>query len=306
MPSRELQLIVNADDFGQSDDTVDATIECFEAGALTSATLMPGMPATERALEFARAHPEHGFGVHLTLSADPARRPLADPELVPCLVDTDGTLLSTREVRARALTGRLVPQQLEREIEAQVRSVLDAGVPVSHVDSHRHLHKFAPVRAALASVLPRLGIRRVRAVQDLYVSRPLAQPDLLARPSLARVDPASVRDDRALLHAFEDRKRPWSEAVAGPDRAAGSRLARDRRAPRPRGGVARPGPDLRGRARSRRRRARPARRLADARRGSGASGGARGERRHPGARRRGDDRRACSRRSAARTRRPRR
>ena len=45
MPSRELQLVVNADDFGQSDDTVDATIECFEAGALTSATLMAGMPA---------------------------------------------------------------------------------------------------------------------------------------------------------------------------------------------------------------------------------------------------------------------
>ena len=97
-------------------------------------------------------------------------------ELVPCLVHTDGTLLSTRDVRTRALTGRLVPEQLEREIEAQVRSVLDAGVPVSHVDSHRHLHKFAQVRAALASVLPRLEIRRVRAVQDLYVSRPLLSP----------------------------------------------------------------------------------------------------------------------------------
>ena len=38
MSSRELQLIVNADDFGKSDDTVDATVECFEAGAVTSAT----------------------------------------------------------------------------------------------------------------------------------------------------------------------------------------------------------------------------------------------------------------------------
>jgi predicted glycoside hydrolase/deacetylase ChbG (UPF0249 family) len=66
MSSRELQLIVNADDFGQSDETVEATIECFESGALTSASVMPGMPATERAVEFARTRPELGFGVHLT------------------------------------------------------------------------------------------------------------------------------------------------------------------------------------------------------------------------------------------------
>ena len=207
-------LIVNADDFGQSDDTVGATIECFEAGALTSATLMPAMPATERALEFARSHPEHGFGVHLTLSADPARRPLVDPELVPCLVDTDGTLLSTREVRTRALTGRLVPQQLEREIEAQVRSVLDAGVPASHVDSHRHLHKFAPVRAALASVLPRLEIRRVRAVQDLYVSRPLLSPTYwLGRRWRASIRRAFETTEHFLMPSKSEG--PWSEAVAG-------------------------------------------------------------------------------------------
>ena len=231
MPSRELQLIVNADDFGQSDDTVDATIECFEAGALTSATLMPGMPATERALEFARSHPEHGFGVHLTLSADPARRPLVDPELVPCLVHTDGTLLSTREVRARALTGRLVPEELEREIEAQLRSVVGAGVPVSHVDSHRHLHKFAPVRAALgdraAAAGDPAGARRAGPVREPAAD----EPDVLARPSLARVDPASLRDDRALLHALQVGA-PVERGGCRAGRAAGRRLARDRRASR--------------------------------------------------------------------------
>ena len=213
MSSRELQLIVNADDFGQSDDTVDATIECFEAGALTSASLMPGMPATHRALAFAREHPELGFGVHVNLSADPAERPLSDPELVSCLVREDGTLLSTREVRVKALAGRLVPQQLEREIEAQVRAVLDAGVPVSHVDSHRHLHKFAPVRRAFVSVLPRLGIRRVRAVQDIYMRRPLRSPTYW----FGRRWRASIRCAfETTEHFFMPSKteQPWSDPVA--------------------------------------------------------------------------------------------
>jgi hypothetical protein len=174
MSSPELQLIVNADDFGLSEDTVAATIECFEAGALTSATIMPAMPATAQALEFARSRPELGFGVHLTFTGDAGHGPLA--EGVTCLTGSDGRFPPAREVRVNALLGRLVPEQLEREIEAQVSSVLESGVPVTHVDSHRHLHKFAPFREALARALPRLGIRRVRAVQDVYVERPLRSP----------------------------------------------------------------------------------------------------------------------------------
>jgi hypothetical protein len=180
MPSpsrqRKLQLIVNADDFGESDDTVTATIECFEAGALTSATLMPGMPATERAIAFALQRPEFSYGVHLSFVRDPVDRPLSAPELVPSLVGSDATLLTTRQVRLRALAGRLVVEQIEREIEAQVRAVLEQGVAVSHVDSHRHMHKFAPFRTALARALPRLGISRVRTVQDVYLTRPLRSP----------------------------------------------------------------------------------------------------------------------------------
>ncbi|HJQ74852.1 MAG TPA: ChbG/HpnK family deacetylase, partial [Gaiellaceae bacterium] len=85
MPSRRestLQLILNADDFGLSEDTVAATIECVEAGGLTSATIMPGMPATEDAIAFALRHPELGFGVHLTVTGEHGLRPLAGAETV--------------------------------------------------------------------------------------------------------------------------------------------------------------------------------------------------------------------------------
>jgi predicted glycoside hydrolase/deacetylase ChbG (UPF0249 family) len=35
-----LRIILNADDFGASDEAVRATVECFERGGLTSATIM--------------------------------------------------------------------------------------------------------------------------------------------------------------------------------------------------------------------------------------------------------------------------
>ena len=48
------KLIVNADDFGFDDETVDWTIRGFEQGKITSATVMAGMPATERAVAYAK------------------------------------------------------------------------------------------------------------------------------------------------------------------------------------------------------------------------------------------------------------
>ncbi len=168
-----MRIVLNADDFGGSAETVDATIACFEQGALTSATIMPNMPATDRAVEFARAHPEFSFGVHLTLTGDGNESPLSLPAEIPGLVGPGGRFLPTRAIRMRAVTGRLSVEEIAREIEAQIEHVRSRGIPVSHVDSHRHLHKLAPFRAALCRVLPRLGIRRVRGAQDIWLRRPV-------------------------------------------------------------------------------------------------------------------------------------
>ena len=169
-------IVVNADDFGGSEETVRATIECFEQGALTSATIMPNMPATDAAVEYARSRPDLSFGVHLTFVTDGLDQPLSDPAGLDRLLGPDGRFLPTGEVRRRALLRRIPVEQIAREAEAQLTFLRDRGVPVSHVDSHRHVHKFGPFREALASVLPRFGVRRVRNVQDVWLRRPLKSP----------------------------------------------------------------------------------------------------------------------------------
>jgi hypothetical protein len=217
MPSPEaagrLRLIVNADDFGFDEDTVEATVECFRAGALTSATIMLGMPATDQAFEFARGNPELDVGVHLSFTGDFGQRPLAGAERVPSLVDPEGRFLPVRTMRSRALAGRLAQGELELEIEAQVRAVREAGVQVSHVDSHRHVHKLGSFRAALARVLPGLGIRRVRTAQDVYVTRPLTSPTYWAGPRWRRqLRKAFETTDHFFMAAVPDP--PWSTPLA--------------------------------------------------------------------------------------------
>ena len=172
-----MRIVVNADDFGASEETVRATIECFEAGALTSATIMPGMPATEAALEYARSRPDVSFGVHLLLTGDGEERPVSTD--VPGLTGADGAFLSGRDARMRALTRRFPAGQLERELTAQIELVRSAGIDVSHVDSHRHLHKLPRVRRALENALRRQGIARVRNVQNVFLRRQLTSPTYL-------------------------------------------------------------------------------------------------------------------------------
>jgi predicted glycoside hydrolase/deacetylase ChbG (UPF0249 family) len=137
---------------------------------------MPNAPASDEAVAFALATEDVSFGVHLTFVGDGDERTAAPPGEVPALVDRRGRLHRTNRVRLGALVGRLPIDQIEREIAAQLEWARSRGVDVAHVDSHRHLHKYAPFREALARVLPKFGVRRVRNVQDVYLHRPLISP----------------------------------------------------------------------------------------------------------------------------------
>ena len=89
------KLIVNADDFGLNDHTVEWTIKGFECGALTSATIMAGMPATDKAVAYAKDHPQFSFGVHFYLVDEV---PMCKSEDIPSMSDPKtGKLWTTRK-----------------------------------------------------------------------------------------------------------------------------------------------------------------------------------------------------------------
>jgi predicted glycoside hydrolase/deacetylase ChbG (UPF0249 family) len=171
-----MRIVTNADDFGLDADTTSATIDCFKQGALTSASIMPRMPATDQAVAFALENPQHSFGLHLTFVCDTVEAPISAPERLPALVGNDGRFLPSQTVRKLAALRRIPVEQIELETAAQIDLLSSRGIRLSHVDSHGHLHKFAVFRAALKKVLGQRGILRVRNVQDIYVRRPLKSP----------------------------------------------------------------------------------------------------------------------------------
>lgn len=161
------RIIVNADDFGLSDHTVEWTIKGFECGAISSATIMAGMSATDKAIAYARAHPEFSFGVHFYLVDE---TPMSNPEDIPSMVDPrTGKMWKTRQFILRNFAGLIKVEDLKREMRAQYTAIKNSGVKISHVDGHGHNHRLPQSIKALMELKDELGFVIVRRCQDLPV-----------------------------------------------------------------------------------------------------------------------------------------
>jgi len=158
------QLIVNADDLGLTAGVNRAIGETHASGVVTSATLMASGAAFEDAIALARSAPTLSIGCHIVL-VDGA--PVSDSGLIPTLLANrsaqPGRFYSRiSAVAARAVFGRLDRDQLVSEIVAQVRKIQDAGISISHLDTHKHTHIFPQILGALVKAARICGVPAIR------------------------------------------------------------------------------------------------------------------------------------------------
>ena len=148
-------LIVNADDLGMSAGINDAIFSAHERGIVTSTSLMAVGAAFDSAVRESREHPRLGVGVHLCLHDE---TPVSPPSAIPTLVGEDGKMRPLSKVLRRLVAGQLDASEIEAEYSAQIARARDAGIDVTHLDSHCHLHAFPPVAKVVRRVAARFGI----------------------------------------------------------------------------------------------------------------------------------------------------
>ena len=141
-PADAVVLIVNGDDVGVSHAANMASVASLERGLMTSATIMVPAPWFPEIATYARAHPAADFGLHLVHTSEWQGikwGPIAGRSVVPGLVDPQGYLWpDIQSVYAKA-----TPEQAAVEARAQIRKALDAGIDVTHLDSHMGALQFA-------------------------------------------------------------------------------------------------------------------------------------------------------------------
>lgn len=158
------RLIITADDFGLSSGVNRAVEQGWKNGLLTGASLMPGGAAFGEAVRIARRNPGLQVGLHLTLTQG---RAVLAPDEIPSLVDAGGNF-SANPVMAgiRYFFDRGLYCQLKREITAQIVRVLDAGIPLTHIDGHLNIHLHPTVFRILLELMPQYGITSFRLARE--------------------------------------------------------------------------------------------------------------------------------------------
>lgn len=158
------QLVITSDDFGLSSGVNRAVEQAWQNGLLTCSSIMPGAAAFDEAVKIARRNPGLQIGLHLTLVQG---RSVLPPAELPDLVDGEGNF-SDNSVMAgiRYFFDRGLYCQLKREIEAQIKKVQGAGIPLTHIDGHLNIHLHPTVFRILSELMPRYGITTIRLARE--------------------------------------------------------------------------------------------------------------------------------------------
>jgi chitin disaccharide deacetylase len=173
------RLIINADDFGFTLGVNRAIVEAHTRGIVTSSTLMANGRAFADAVSLSKTIPHLSLGCHVVLIDG---EPVLPSQQLPSLTTDSRFRDGIKTFAARAIAGRIHPDQITAEATAQIRKIQFTGIAVTHIDTHKHTHLFPKILLPLLRAASACG---VRAIRNPFGPRfPLRSSQLLARPKL--------------------------------------------------------------------------------------------------------------------------
>ena len=164
-----MAVIVNADDFGKSEEVNKAISEAFHRKFIARTTLMVNMPYADDAIKMAL---QQGFadqvGIHLNLTEG---RPLTeDIKSNPLFCDKDGNFHAFfhTTVKHRLYMDRYALGQIYKELKTQLEKYNQYGLKLWHIDSHHHVHTDYPVYCVLKRLSQEYSFSSIRISRNLY------------------------------------------------------------------------------------------------------------------------------------------
>ena len=163
------QVIINADDFGRSDEINEAIIRAHREGVLTSCSLMVSGAAFQQAVRLAKENPRLGVGIHLVTVVGKSVLPHAE---IPSLVDKEGNF--SNDPNLAGMKYYFSPQarhEIRKELAAQFARFAETGLPFSHIDGHLHLHVHPVIFKTALQLGLLYGVKRMRVpTEELHLA----------------------------------------------------------------------------------------------------------------------------------------
>lgn len=198
--SRPRGLIITADDFGRHPAINEAVERAHREGVLTAACLMMGEAHVDDAVTRARRMPSLRIGLHIVLTEGRAVLP---PSQIPALVDAEGRFPDDAMARdgTRFFFLPSVRRQLAAEIRAQFEAFKATGLPLDHVNAHRHFHLHPTILSLILSIGRDYGLRAIRWPAESNAPILLKPWLALLRRRLVRAGIASNDQVAGLVHS---------------------------------------------------------------------------------------------------------
>jgi predicted glycoside hydrolase/deacetylase ChbG (UPF0249 family) len=150
------QFILNADDFGMSQEYNRAVLSGINDGILTSASLCANGEAFEEAIgEILPNSPDLTVGIHLNI--------IEGTSLTECPLLTDNNRIFNNGYISLILKSfnKDFMAQVEQEFRAQIEKIMNITT-VGHIDSHVHTHAIPNIFRLTAKLAKEYGIPYIR------------------------------------------------------------------------------------------------------------------------------------------------
>ena len=157
------RVIVNADDFGLNEHCSKAIAQAFERGLVTNATIIANGEYFDEAVLLCN---EKGFydriGIHFNLYNG---EPLTD-DIKKCRTFVSDGRFHGKISRTKPLSKK-EKAAVYKELTAQIKKVKNAGIKVTHADSHHHIHTGIFIAPVFSKVCKENGIGKVRLHRNI-------------------------------------------------------------------------------------------------------------------------------------------
>ena len=159
------QIIINADDLGLSGSVNRAIVTLLQQDVINSATLMANMPGFEEAVQL--VHEKNlvqQIGIHLVLT---------NGEPVGKMANTKDYFFNGKaRLRDKFKRNPFHISAADRafvyqEFAAQIEKLQARGIPISHLDSHHHVHEYFGITRILVQLARKYQVPAIRILNNL-------------------------------------------------------------------------------------------------------------------------------------------
>ena len=178
-------LIINADDLGLSKDINEAARKCYLQNVITGVSLLACGDGFSDAVSMLKDIGKTEVGVHLVLTGrfSPCTR---DFSVISSLVPGGKFPGGYQNLASRYFTGKISSKEVYAEFGAQIKKVREAGLKVTHLDSHEHIHVLPDILEVVVNLAVEMGVPYVRLPREdtCVIKKSFSARDLIRHAGL--------------------------------------------------------------------------------------------------------------------------